>query len=359
MADRAPAAVGETPAGPSPYAAELAAAPAGEPAHVSGARLWAFRALFAFGVAQGIVAAAMLPAILAMAGDVGNSPRPGQAVLGLLLALAAALMLAALGARCIQLGRSVRAPMAVPAPGRALHRAAQAAAVLVLVFGLQSLWAGFVVLGVVEVAAAVFGLLAAGAWTSSVPGAKARGSLLAVVAGILWFVATLQAGATVRGSMSGLVEAAFHAVSPPGAAVLVAVLALLAYAIMERSRDRTLAWAGAATAGLLGAVQVLILGLDVIGSRWPPLSGAPVLLFAAFLLALAGILAALVAAVLGLAAAGHALAHYAPPLVARAGAGFMAPPAGAACPRCRLVAPYAAKFCPDCGEAMPASYQAA
>jgi len=317
-------------------------------------RPWTQRAFLAYALALALAAGAVAVQALHALGNVAEAPSLGRAILGILAGLVAAGLGLALAARTAQLAGAVARPSGVPSPGRAVVRAAQALALLAGFLGLIAVATGRAILpGIALLAASILGLLAAAAWTSRVPGARARASVFAVAAGLLWLLATL--GDFVNLAQGNWpVEAAFAATLPSGAAILVATAAVLALAMLASSPTRTLAYALAALAALLGAVQAFVLAFDLVGAGpWDNLEAYPFLAAAAIVLALCSALALAAASILGAIAAVLTLARYGPDLVARAGAGFMAPEPVAACPACRLVAPPGARFCADCGQVLP------
>lgn len=323
------------------------------PAAVARLGAWTLRALLAYALALALAAAAVAIIALHRLANVGDAPSLGRAILGVLVLLAASCLALALAARTAQLAGAVARPGGVPSPGRATVRAAQALALLAAFLGLVAVASGRAVpSGLAWLAAGILGLVAAAAWTSHVPGARARATVFAVAAGILWLLGSLgSVSLAVPGDWT--LAAAFAAALPSGSGLLIATAALLSLALLAQSPTRTLALALLALAALAAAVQALVQSLDIIGAgAWDSLGRRYFLEAAAMVLALGACLALAAAAVLAGIAAGLALAHYGPPLVARAGAGFMAPEPGAICPRCALVAPPGARYCPDCGQAL-------
>jgi hypothetical protein len=321
-----------------------------ETPYLASARAWSMRALVGYGAAQVVVAASVIPALVGAGLDL-DVDRLGRGILDLLFGATLAAMLAVLGARTMQLGRSLATPQAVPAPSRTTLRVAQAARLLAILLGLHQLYAvDGVFTGILRLGAGLLGLLAAGAWSSRVPGSTARGSFLGALAGLLWLLA---GGALSLPSQADIVDGAFGLAVPLGAAVFLATLSLLTFAILQRGGGRTVAYAGVAVAAIVAGLQLLRGGFDLLGPR-PWAASLPLWPSIALVASVVGVAVLIAAAILGLVAAGYALAHHGPPLLARAGAGFLAPDPGAACPRCGLVTPTASRYCPDCGEKLEA-----
>lgn len=337
---------------------EPVAAPSTPPARAASidrlgmARTWGARALWAYGAALILLAVAVLVRAALAAAALGDAGSLGSAALSLILLILAGLALAVLGQRTVQLGRALAKPATVPPPTKAALRAAQAFAAVALAIGLLALVAGFLLVGLLALGTAAFALLAASGWTSPLAGSQARSALLAAVAGFLWLLATVDGRAAATLSLGWPFGSAAAVLLPPGAAVLAAGLAALAFAALQRTANRAIAPAGAALAALLGSAQLVVAALDVLGRNWPRFAGLGPLEGTAYIFAALALALGLVAGLVGAVASVVALSHYGPTVVARAGAGFLAPTPGAPCPRCGLVPAVEARYCPDCGAAM-------
>jgi len=310
--------------------------PAGAPPRDG--RKWIAAALAAYAAALALAALSLLAVVVHQLGNLGGRSSPGAMVLVELVLAALAALTGYLAWRCAGLARAFTANGVPPIP-RAARDAALAFALLACAWGLWHLTQVRPGLGILELAAGVLALLACGAWTSRDAGALPRSSLFAACAGLLW----LWAGA-LRGPEPIERTAALALTLPSGVAIALTGLAFLAYAILQQTRGRGLGPAGVALAGLVGSVQALVGGIDAVAaSAAVRTDSIPILL------ATAAAVALVAAGALGLAGAALALSRLAPPLVASAGAGFLAPEPGTACPRCGLVPPRPSNFCPDCG----------
>ncbi|MEA3190129.1 MAG: hypothetical protein QOD77_711 [Thermoplasmata archaeon] len=298
--------------------------PQGNPAFA-----WGRWGLWGFGGATALFGIALVPQISRDLAAFGTDPSTG--VRAFVLDAALAVLAVLLAVRLLQaagiLGRT--------GSGDATARAAQVGALLVGGLGLRMLLAGQWT-GLLELAAALFGLLAAGTWLTGHLGREARVWLWATLAILAHTVATLDDAASL----------AAWTLPPHPLALLLASAALLAHALLLGARGHGLARLVASVAVMVAAVAAASQGLEVLGATpWNDLGAIPADAAVETGVRALAWTTVLAAVVLGIGCAIRVAADTLPTLYA----GGLAELKAGHCTACGAATPTGAAYCPGCG----------